>query len=105
MAAPNEVVTLYANPVGTTAAIYIGQTTTNSNGNWSLNTTTLQQGTYNIFAVARDPMGNITGQTKVLTEIDTDYIPPFEETPSTPPVIAPPTLPTLPPPTTATGMR
>jgi hypothetical protein len=45
-----------------------------------------------------------TGQTKILTEIDTDMIP-FEETPSTPPVIAPPTLPTLPPPTTATGMR
>jgi hypothetical protein len=45
-----------------------------------------------------------TGQTKVLTEIDTDMIP-FEETPSTPPVIAPPALPTLPPPTIATGMR
>jgi hypothetical protein len=45
-----------------------------------------------------------TGQTKVLTEIDTDMLP-FEETPSTPPVVVPPTLPTLPPPTTATGMR
>ena len=45
-----------------------------------------------------------TGQTKVLTEIDTDMLP-FEETPSTPPVIVPPTLPTLPPPSTATGMR
>lgn len=45
-----------------------------------------------------------TGQTKVLTEIDTDMLP-FEETPSTPPVVVPPTLPTLPPPTTATGTR
>jgi hypothetical protein len=45
-----------------------------------------------------------TGQTKVLTEIDTDMLP-FEETPSTPPVVTPPTLPTLPPPSTATGMR
>lgn len=46
-----------------------------------------------------------TGQTKVLTEIDTDMLP-FEETPSTPPAVVPPTLPTLPPPTMpATSMR
>jgi hypothetical protein len=46
-----------------------------------------------------------TGQTKVLTEIDTDSLP-FEETPSTPPAVQPPTLPTLPPATVvATAMR
>jgi hypothetical protein len=46
-----------------------------------------------------------TGATKVLTEIDTNMLP-FEETPSTPPVVLPPTLPTLPPPTKVqSGMR
>jgi hypothetical protein len=43
-----------------------------------------------------------TGETTVVTEIDTDMLP-FEETPSTPPVVLPPSLPALPPP--ASGIR
>jgi hypothetical protein len=43
-----------------------------------------------------------TGETTVVTEIDTDMLP-FEETPSIPPVVLPPSLPTLPPP--ASGVR
>jgi len=42
-----------------------------------------------------------TGETKVVTEIDTDMLP-FEETPSTPPVVLPPSLPTVPPPVSGT---
>lgn len=37
-----------------------------------------------------------TGATKVVTEIDTNKLP-FEDNPSTPPVILPPSLPTIPP--------
>lgn len=43
-----------------------------------------------------------TGETTVVTEIDTDMLP-FEETPSVPPVVLPPSLPTLPP--HASGIR
>ena len=43
-----------------------------------------------------------TGETKVVTEIDTDMLP-FEETPSTPPVVLPPSLPTIPPPASGTS--
>jgi hypothetical protein len=43
-----------------------------------------------------------TGETTIVTEIDTDMLP-FEETPSIPPVVLPPSLPTLPPP--ASGVR
>ena len=43
-----------------------------------------------------------TGETTIVTEIDTDMLP-FEETPSVPPVVLPPSLPTLPPP--ASGVR
>lgn len=43
-----------------------------------------------------------TGETTVVTEIDTDMLP-FEETPSIPPVVLPPTLPTIPP--EASGIR
>jgi len=41
-----------------------------------------------------------TGETKVITEIDEDSLNPFEEDPSSPPVLLPPTLPTLLPPAT-----
>jgi hypothetical protein len=42
-----------------------------------------------------------TGETTVTTEIDTSMLP-FEEHPSTPPVVLPPSLPTLPPPASRT---
>jgi hypothetical protein len=42
-----------------------------------------------------------TGDTKVVTEIDTNKLP-YGETPSTPPVVPPPSLPTVPPPASAT---
>ena len=47
-----------------------------------------------------------TGETTVITEIDTDMLP-FEETPSVPPVVLPPSLPTVPPsvPPSASGIR
>jgi hypothetical protein len=47
-----------------------------------------------------------TGETTVVTEIDTDMLP-FEETPSVPPVVLPPSLPTVPPsvPPSASGIR
>jgi hypothetical protein len=47
-----------------------------------------------------------TGETTIVTEIDTDMLP-FEETPSVPPVVLPPSLPTLPPavPPPASGIR
>jgi hypothetical protein len=41
-----------------------------------------------------------TGATKVITEIDEDSLLPFEENPSSPPVLLPPSLPTIPPPAT-----
>lgn len=42
-----------------------------------------------------------TGDTTVLTEIDTEMLP-FEETPSIPPVVLPASLPTVPPPASGT---
>jgi len=41
-----------------------------------------------------------TGETKVITEIEEDSLLPFEENPSSPPVLLPPSLPTIPPPAT-----
>lgn len=40
-----------------------------------------------------------TGETKVITEIDSDMLP-FEDNPSTPPILLPPSLPTILPPAT-----
>jgi hypothetical protein len=57
-AAPNAVITLYAEPVGTTQPVVVGRGHSDGFGNWSISTIPLSNGAYTIFAAATSPSGS-----------------------------------------------
>jgi len=60
---PGAVVTLVAQPLGGGSAIQIAQTATSSSGFWSVNSSTLSNGSYTVTAVASDSFGQSTTTT------------------------------------------